>query len=420
MNVPANAQFSTPRREVHRIFGAVFVVSLAILGCSAFADEAPQDLDCSRVYLGDLSGDLQRAETESEEADSEAKEAGAEAENAEARANEMEALADEEESRARKAQAAAEAAEKAADECEAAGGGIDCAELGMDASAAETTAFIAEQDAQFATRDAERARRGASAAAERAASTDQRAKELREQVERLRATKRRMEACAERDAEAAAEPVQRQEPTAPGGATTGQFPSRWRALDELDLDGVSIALRACNEVDADKAAATFFLLFGTFLAAYDLEDQTEVAVATERAFAAVEQAREKAPEAFDIALLRMVRFERRPLEEIRRTLGRLDRRADVDYEIRRGAMETWGEISRRALADPLDMALVGVHTIRRLMIEEGHPDGLDVGLELLRSLAESGARKPSFSQVEDPLAMDHVCEGLPEHIAARK
>lgn len=404
--------------------GFALVVCLAVLG-RAFATEAPQVLDCSRVYLGDLTGDLRRAEAESERAASAAQEATAEAKSAETRATELEAAADKKEREARLALEAAEVAEAASDECAAADRDlVECARLRSDASAAETQAFIAEQDAQEAARDAERARRGASGAAERAAAADRNAEESRSEVEKLRATKQRMEACDAQDAEpAAAERAERSEVTvATGGATglrAGTGASAGTAEDWNVLlasgDGAAVAgaIASCTSVRPQVLERTVRVVVYATMMAY-LPDESAVSkLVGEPLFRAGEVARAVHPGDFDLRLLRSAQFkDELTLDEIKRRLSRLDRTVDADYELRREASQWWQRISLAALESPL-RAGTAVLDVLGLLNEEQHPSARPMFLTFVETFVDELAsyQAPKLDDLLD-LEPEDVCPGL--------
>ena len=415
-------------------------------------------MDCSRVYLGDLTGDLRRAVEESERAASVAQEAGVEAKNAETGARELEAAAEEKEREARNALVASERAQAAAEECEAADRSLlECARLKSDASTADTQAFIAEQDAQEATRDAERARSRASGAAERAAAADRNMEEGRSEVARLRATKQRMEACSAQDAEPAApERAQPREATVSTGGMTGFRPvtgatagrgedgtvllavgradggeaarpeagQEWaEILTNFDVTAFSRAVESCEPL---RAGGTVLVTISASVGALKGMPNDELA---ELFFKGAERAREVSPEAFDIALLR-VSLDGKPLDEIKRDVSRLDRRIDAEHEIRRDAAERWATISRRAVLGDIDrVAALSASIILAMLTEDeavpgvlfGGPDSVAVGLEFLRSLIENAPTDGTFSPVwpEDLSGLGSVCYGFEEAVAAR-
>ena len=361
--------------------GSLFSVSLAILACGASAEEPRQELDCSRVYLGDLDGDLQRAEEEVEQVATAAADAASEVEGAEVRARELEIDANVKEGVAQEARRAADSAEAAADECEAADRDLaECARLRSAASAADTRAFTTEQDAMFATRDAERARRGAVAAAERASAADRSLNESRAEVERLRTAKHEKEACSEREAEPVVEErSQRWEATVSPGGGPAPTESRTLAADEWaallaadDGAAAASALASCTAGHPPKVlerTVSAILLVG--FKGYP-EDDLRFVVG-EALFQAAEDSRNVNAEAFDLRLLRSAQFQDKlTLDGIKRQLSRLDRNLDADYEIRREGAQWWQRLSLNALQNPFESGVAGIRVLR-LLHEEGHP-----------------------------------------------
>ena len=288
-------RFSADCREKQRRVGVSIVVSLIMVGF-AFAEEAPQEMDCSRVYLGDLTSDLRRAAAESERAAREALQARGEVKDAEAQASELEAQADEKEREALQAQAVLEAASPS------------------ETTRAEIAAFVAERDAEFATREAERARSRAASAARRSASAELRAEESKGHLEKLRAIRQQTDVCDEYG-------------TYIVEGARADTAEEWNDL-LTSGSGATLAgaIASCTEARPDLLEGTIAGILVTSLKGYP-DDQTQGV--GEGLFRAVAKARGVNIRYFDPLLLGRFEFEDMTREEIEQQIGEQLRRDPI-------------------------------------------------------------------------------------------
>ena len=180
-------------------FGAATVpIAVAVLISVSSGLAIAQELDCSRVYLGDLESNLRRAEVAAERTITEAQEAAGKAESAKSQLSGLEDLAREAERTLREAQAALAAAREEAERGEAEDlGPGDRGALRMAVTMAEVAVYNAEYAAEDTARDAERARRRVLFSDERVTSARQRATELEEQAQKVRGIREHSEACSD-------------------------------------------------------------------------------------------------------------------------------------------------------------------------------------------------------------------------------